>query len=64
MMASECLACGSPNPFRRSRCDSCYRFWLRHGRDRTFDELYPLLLRRFIREQEAELYRGILASGS
>ena len=56
----ECLACGSLSLFRRSRCDGCYRFWLRHGRDRTFDELVPLLRRRLEKEQVRGLIQGIL----
>jgi hypothetical protein len=63
MMASECVACGSPKVFRGPRCDPCYRFWRRHGQDRTFDELRPALERRLVREQEGRLYRGILAGG-
>jgi hypothetical protein len=59
---TECLVCGSPKVFRADRCDWCYRFWRRHGRDRTFDELYPTLLRRVIRDQEAQVVRGILLS--
>jgi hypothetical protein len=59
-MPAECLVCGSPKLFFGGRCDGCYRFRLRRGRDRTFDELRPLLERRLEKEQVANLIRGIL----
>jgi len=61
-MQAECLACGSPKLFRANRCDWCYRFWLKHGQDRTFDELRPALERRLVREQEVQVIRAVLGA--
>jgi hypothetical protein len=64
MSALCCVVCGSPKVFRRERCDWCYRFLRRHGRDRTESELAERNYRRFLREEEAKLVRRLFVRAS
>lgn len=50
-----CLVCGDWRLHARRRCDTCYRFWRRHGADRPF-ELIAALTARDVERELANAY--------
>lgn len=55
-----CESCEGAIVYARSRCRSCYLFFMRHKRDRTEDERVEWACRRFENDIYQRLVRDII----